>query len=131
MLFINEEHKEFYYLNRAISINDVYSNPVIYLLGLTDDTRNHFNQIYDINNNEIHLEQLKQGWQTGTSSKITRLAFNLFNGMVFDSEDDFDNDKFSSKYAVDKIFCCGFAPFFFEAIKLRYPEYCTNRGIKD
>lgn len=66
------------------------------------------------------------GIQTGTSKKVTRLAFNLFNGAVCDSDEDFENNRVSPYYAVDEIFCCGLAPYFYQAIKLRYPEYCSE-----
>jgi len=37
------------------------------------------------------------------------------------SEEQLDECK---EYAVDEIFCCGYAPLFWQAIKIRYPEYC-------
>ena len=27
-------------------------------------------------------------------------------------------------YTVEELFCCGYARYFWEAIKIRYPEYC-------
>ena len=52
------------------------------------------------------------------------MAFNLWNGsLIYDSEDDLENRKISLEYAVSEIFCCSYAPFFWEAIKIRYPEY--------
>ena len=52
------------------------------------------------------------------------MAFNIWNhNLMFDSEEDLINDKKSSAYAVSEIFCCSYAPYFWEAIKIRYPEY--------
>ncbi len=28
-------------------------------------------------------------------------------------------------YTVEDLFCCGYAPYFWEAVRLRYPEYCN------
>ena len=75
----------------------------------------------------MRVEGLNSGWQTGTRMKITWLAFNLWDGNTFESIEDYEEDKVSSKYAVDEIFCCSYAPYFYEAIKLRYPEYCVIR----
>ena len=56
--------------------------------------------------------------------KVTRLALNLWNhNLMYDSEDDLENEKLSEHYGVSEIFCCSYAPFFYEAIKIRYPEY--------
>ena len=52
MVFYNEEHEKFYYekLQQA-RYQDCYHKALIYILGISEDTRNHFSQIYDINNN--------------------------------------------------------------------------------
>ena len=31
------------------------------------------------------------------------------------------------KYSVSDIFCCSYAMYFWEGIKLRYPEYCRKQ----
>ena len=28
------------------------------------------------------------------------------------------------RYTVEELFCCGYAPYFWQAVKIRYPEYC-------
>ncbi len=109
--------------------NDVYYKALFYVLGLTAETQNNINTLYDYDDNCIKHSGLHMGWQTNTSKKVTRLAFNLFNGTVHDSEEDFESNKVSSRYAVDKIFCCGLAPFFWEAIKIRYPDYMSYNDI--
>ena len=30
-----------------------------------------------------------------------------------------------SQYSVEELFCCSYAPFFWQAIQIRYPEYVT------
>ena len=29
------------------------------------------------------------------------------------------------QYTVEDLFCCAYAPFFWQAIQIRYPEYAT------
>lgn len=74
-------------------------------------------------------------WQTSTSSKVTRMALNLWNhSIMYDSEEDLEKEHISSAYAPSEIFCCSYAPYFWEAIKIRYPEYTryqnSNRELK-
>lgn len=34
------------------------------------------------------------------------------------------------QYTVENLFCCAYAPFFWQAIQIRYPEYATyNREL--
>ena len=34
------------------------------------------------------------------------------------------------QYTVEDLFCCAYAPFFWQAIQIRYPEYATyNREL--
>lgn len=68
---------------------------------------------------------LQHGWQTGTSYKTTRLLMNLWNGWRYDSyTDDPEENSASADYVVDEIFTCSYAPYYWEAIRLRFPEYC-------
>ncbi len=61
---------------------------------------------------------LHEGWQTGGSARLTRLAFNLWNGYVEKGE-----ESLSTPY---EMFDCGYAPYFYEAIRIKYPEYCRD-----
>ena len=65
MVFYNGEHEKFYYekLQQA-RYQDCYHKALIYILGISEDTRNHFSQIYDIKSGYIKTECLHQGWQT-------------------------------------------------------------------
>lgn len=104
---------------------DVYAQALFYTLGVCDDTRRHFEDLFDMEDRGIKLDGLQMGWQTGTSRKVTRLAFNLWNGCQYDSEGDAEAGRLSPYYAVDEIFCCGYLPYFMEAVRLRFPE-CAN-----
>ena len=79
MVFANEEHEKFYYekLEQA-RYQDCYHKALIYILGISEDTRNHFSQIYDMKSGYIKPECLHQGWQTSGSVRVVRLAFNLY-----------------------------------------------------
>jgi|LSQX01.3.fsa_nt_gb hypothetical protein len=125
MIFLDDLHKKFYEdsVLRTNCSRDPYRKALFYTLGLTSETRDNINTLYDFKLGCINFDALQKGWQTGTSRKVTRLAFNLFDGMAYDSEEDFSNSNISKYYVVDEIFCCGLAPYFWEAIKLRYPEY--------
>lgn len=66
----------------------------------------------------IKPKALHEGWQTGGSARLTRLAFNLWNGYVEKGE-----ESLSTPY---EMFDCGYAPYFYEAIRMKYPEYCRE-----
>lgn len=87
---------------------------------LNDDTRSHFHRLFDWREWCICPEALADGWQTGTSKRITRLAFNLWNGYGQEQPED---ERVSAAFLPDEIFCCGFQSCFFEAVRLRFPEY--------
>lgn len=92
-------------------------------LGVCADTRAHFDDLFDVAEHGIKLDGLQEGWQTGGTRKVTRLAFNLWNGCTYDSPEDADVCKRSPFYGVDEIFCCGYQPYFMQAVRLRFPEY--------
>ena len=131
IIFADESHKRFYYekLEQARH-QDCYHKALIYILGISEDTRNHFSQIYDIKSGYVKTECLHQGWQTSGSAKAVRLAFNLYT----DGEPSIDDYKRKDEqigecreYSVSDIFCCGYAMYFWEGIKLRYPENCQKQ----
>ena len=81
-------------------------------------TRRNVGRIFDFEQDRIKPDGLHEGWQTGGTVRITRLAFNLWNGYTEQGE-----ERMSTPY---EMFDCSFAPYFYEAIKLRYPEYCRE-----
>lgn len=107
---------------------DCYHHALAYLLTLDKVLREHIEDVYDFKDDVIKIEGLHREWQDGTSLKTTRLAFNLWNGCADEGEVYVDKDGYkiplpSDYYTPEKIFCSGYAPYFWEAIKLRYPEY--------
>nr|WP_304969903.1 DUF6075 family protein [Romboutsia ilealis] len=109
---------------------DCYHKALIYILGISEDTRNHFSQIYDIKSGYIKPECLHQGWQTSGSVRVVRLAFNLYTDGTPSVDDYESRDEQISEcreYSVGNIFCCGYAVYFWQGIRLRYPEYCQKQ----
>ena len=127
--FIDKEHKEFYEQKlKEVEKADVYTKSLIYTLAICPTTRQHFTDIFNSNEKEININSLQAPYQTTTSSKVTRVAFNLFNNCNYDSEEDIEKNKTSMYYNISDIFCCSYAPYFYEAIKLRFPEYTKNNN---
>lgn len=127
ILFINDAHKKFYYekLNE-VRYQDVYHKALVYCLGISDDTRRNVNRIYDFKSGCVKTECLHEGWQTSGSEKVIRMAFNLYcNGTpsVYDYDDSEEQLSECGQYTVEKLFCCTYAPYFQQAVQIRYPEY--------
>ena len=119
MVFKDEHHKWFYEANiaRTNSQRDTERKALFYALGLTSETRNNINQLYNFNENCIRLEGLKKPWQTGTTIRVCRLAFNLYNGDC----GEYDESERARDYTPYNLFDCGLAPYMLEAVKIRYP----------
>ena len=66
----------------------------------------------------VEGKQMYGGWQTSGTVKVCHLAFNLWNGFTEEGKENL--------FTPDELFCCGYAPYFMEGIKLRYPEYCRD-----
>ena len=122
--FISKAHEKFYYEKlKEVRYVDVYHKALCYCLGISDDTRRNINRIYDF----------KTGWQTSGSGKVVRMAFNLYcNGTpsVDDEQDAEEQIDECRRYSAEDLFCCCYAPFFWQAIQIRYPEYATyNKNL--
>ena len=72
-------------------------------------------------------------WQASGSAKVVRMAFNLYcNGTpsVDDEQDTEEQVDECRRYSVEDLFCCCYAPYFWQAIQIRYPEYATyNKNL--
>lgn len=129
MIFTSEEHKRFFEEKFSqCRQQDVYHAALCYTLGINGDTRLHFDQIYDIESGCVKPECIYQGWQTSGSLKVVHLAINLYtNSIPTVDEEEYSIEaqvNEARQYAVDNLFCCSYAPYFWQAIKIRYPEYC-------
>lgn len=119
ILFYDDEHRElFNELCSTMSSRatlDEYHTAAAYLMSLDTVCRKHTGDIFDFEEDSIKPEGLSKEWQTGTSSKTTRLMFNLWNGYTTEEE--------SKDYTPESLFACSYAPYYWQAIKLRYPCY--------
>lgn len=127
MQFIDNEH-ELFFINTLKEIHkhkiiDMYYASLVYTLGISEVTREHFKSIFNIKDGEINIDSLQAPWQTDTSERVTRMAFSLWNKCTYDSMEDAQNNKVSSRYNPSEIFSCTYAPYFYEGVKIRYPEY--------
>lgn len=129
VIFKDRKHETFYntYLLKC-RYQDTYHKALIYCLGLSGDTRNHIYQIYDFKTGCVKPKCLQEGWQTSGSQRIVRMAFNLYTDRTpstFGYDDVNEKIAETRLYSVSDLFCTGDAKYFWEAIKIRYPEYCT------
>ena len=131
MVFANKEHEKFYYEKlKQARYQDCYRKALIYILGISEDTRNHFSQIYDMKSEYIKTECLHQGCQTSESVRVVRLAFNFYTDGTSSVDDYKRRDEQIDEcreYSVSDIFCCSYALYFWQGIQLHYPEYCQEQ----
>lgn len=118
--FRDEAHRSFFNesLERANAQADPYRKPLFYLLGLLPETRANIADLYDFKEAAIVPEGLQQGWQTGTSGQICRLAFNLYNG--------YTDESGAAAYTPYHLFGNSYQTYMLEAVKLRYSEYAQG-----
>lgn len=110
--FMTPPHRRAYltHLNRCKAM-DSYHRALIYTLTAVPALRNNIESCFDFEKDEIKPESLAACWQTTGTTKLTRFAYNLWNGY---------DDKSCTPY---DLFDCSFAPYMYEAVKLRHPEY--------
>ena len=130
IIFRNKEHEEFYHtILSKCQCRDVYHKALAYCLGIDRDIREHIDRIYDFTHGYIKPKCLREGWQTSGSTRTVRLAFNLYcndepsRTLCKTKQEKLEESRL---YDVEEIFCCGYAPYFVQAVKIRYPEYFTE-----
>ena len=120
--FASREHKQFFFeMLERCKIKDSYHQAFFYCAGISDTTRLNINRMFSFEEDCIKPEALHDGWQTGGSIRLSRLAFNLWNGYT---EEQYE--RFSTPY---EMFDCSYAPYFLDAIRLKYPEYCRETVV--
>lgn len=99
--------------------DDVYHDALAYLLALDENTRKHFNEIFDLAEDRIKLDALSAEWQTSTTLKICRLAFNLWNGCHYNDD---VADGTSRYFSPDFVFDTDYMEYFFQAVRIRFNQ---------
>jgi len=128
IVFMNKQHENFY--NECLQkcrYQDVYHKALVYCLGISEDTRKYAEAIYDFKTGCVKTECLHKGWITSGSAKIIRMAYNLYcneSPSVYDYDDTDSQLREYQLYTPEDLFCCGYAKYFWQAVKIRYPEYC-------
>lgn len=128
--FASLEHKKFYLENiKKCIYKDVYHESLIYTLGISNDCRGHIHEIFDFKTDLVKIDCIHSGWITSGSARVIRLAFNLYNNgtpttIPIDEKDVDALTEEYHNYLPGNLFCCSYAPYFLEAIKIRFPEFC-------
>ena len=127
--FRDEEHEKNYnFFLDMMPYSDIERKALAYLFALDTVCFEHIRDLYDFSDNRILLSGLDKGWQTGTSGRTTRLAFNLYNSHCSDGEtyirsDGIEDNLTSVYYSPAYLFCCEYAKYYAEALKIRFPEF--------
>lgn len=126
--FANEDHQtryeillEAYLGEKGTRYRDPYREQLAYLIALDNDCYNHRKDLYDEEERCIIPEGTSKAWQTSTSLKVTRLAFNLYTSSLLWCE-----EEERSYCTPDDLFSCCYAPYFVEALKIRHSNYFTE-----
>ncbi len=117
--FYDDDHKASYedlMQRMAVAEWDANRAAFAYLVTLDTVCRDHIRDLYDFEDGCIHSDALAAAWQTGTSMKTTRLAFNLFTDNTAWTD---DPDRLSPA----ELFSCDYAPYYWQAIRIRFPQY--------
>lgn len=123
IIFKDKEHEKRYTsISTKMKYLDEYHKAAAYLLSLDEVCRKHISDIFDFEEDAIIPEGLHENWQTGTSRKTTRLMFNLWNGYNSEGEP-LEEEQPSGNYTPEHIFSCSYAPYYWQAIRLRFPNY--------
>jgi len=116
IMFKSKEHQQFYIdMMRECEVNDTYHQAFFYVMGIAEETRKNINQLFNFGGNQIDFSGLEGQWQTSSTKRACFLAFNLWNGYAGEEHD--------ADCSPNYLFCCEYAPYFIEGIKLRHPEY--------
>ncbi len=117
--FRNAAHRDFF-LDSMMKcrVNDCYHRAFFYVMGIAEETRKNINSMFNFKTDCIEPEGMHAGWQTSGTVKVCNLAFNLWNGYAEEGREKY--------FTPEELFCCEFAPYFMEGIKVRYPEYCRD-----
>ncbi len=117
--FRSKEHRDFFLeMMMKSKVKDCYHQAFFYVMGIARETRQNIYTMFDFREDCIKPEGMHGGWQTSGTVRVCHLAFNLWNGYAEEGKERF--------FTPEELFCCEFALYFMEGIKMRYPEYCLD-----
>ena len=117
--FRNKEHRDFFLeMMMRSRVKDCYHKTFFYVMGIAKETRQNIHAMFDFREDCIKPEGMHGGWQTSGTVRVCHLAFNLWNGYTEEGKEEY--------FTPEELFCCEFAPYFMEGIRVRYPEYCQE-----
>lgn len=117
--FRSAAHQDFFLeMMGKCRTNDSYHRAFFYVMGISAETRANINRMFDFKQDCIVPEGMRGGWQTSGTVRVCHLAFNLWNGYA--------EKKSKDSFTPYDLFCCEYAPYFMEGIKIKYPEYCRE-----
>ena len=109
--FRNTAHRDFFLeMMSQCRVNDCYHRAFFYVMGIAPETRANIRQMFDFKDDLIIPEGMHGGWQTSGTVKVCYLAFNLWNNYVEEGRE--------KSFTPEDLFCCEFAPYFMEGIKV-------------
>jgi len=128
--FVETEHRDFYWrcVFKDQCAGDSERMAFFYTLGIVEETRRRIKQIYDFGRRTIYdqAEILFQPWQTGTSVKLTRLAYNLYSGyhgLDYDPDDNEMKIEPPAEYTPYELFAHELAEYALIAVAIRHSRY--------
>ena len=117
--FASPEHRDFFLdMMSEARRNDCYHRAFFYVMGIAPETRANIRQMFDFKQDCIEPDGMHGGWQTSGAVKVCHLAFSRWSGDAEEGQERY--------FTPEELFCCEFAPYFMEGIKVRYPEYCRE-----
>ena len=120
ILFKDKGHVDlFFYGLQRCNNYDARHQAVFYCLGIDQGIREHLSDVFDFLNDTLMPEAMSCEWMSDVGKRCIWMAACLFDDMPVGMH---GNDE---GYSLD-IFCCEYGPYFWEAIKLRYPDYCRR-----
>lgn len=124
ILFRGSGHLHFYRnVMECCGMYDERHQALFYCLGIEACIRQHVTDVFDFEEKTIQTDCLSRPWMDRRCAKVIRMAFNLYGSGMLDGE---LPECHYRRYTPDDLFCSSYNPYFWEAVRLRYPEYCRG-----
>ena len=137
LAFRNEQHEDFFYwaLRKAKNTGREYQ-ALFYCLGLSKRTRDHYDSVYDFEKDKVKDDWLSEYWiNEDDIGSIVRMGYDLYleNTPVRygDGGDMMEKVREFAHYVPDRLFSTSYAFYFIQAIRIRYPDYCSRGYLSD